>query len=153
MNGEKQLKAFIDKPCKATLMPFVKSLFTAKQRERDKKILSNKLAHRRSLMTKAAAVRYKLDRCDILRRGTPFAKCEGCPFQIEIEARWAFTHKATTCFFVHTFGGMFNPAMRNQDIYQHQWPKAMMQNIGYILMGAVKLQNALELRKEEKKNA
>jgi hypothetical protein len=100
-----------------------------------------------------ANLRWKEDRCDINRRGSPF-NCGGCPFFIHeiINSGWG-DRTVSICYFVQKFASVYNKlrSISNGDFNQHHWPKALMNDMGFILMGAVKLKNAIELRREEKK--
>lgn len=150
MNGEAQLSEFISRPCRATMIAFAKSLFTSKDKYTAKRLTKN----RRIRAYKELSKRWRLDRCDIFHRGSPFSNCEGCPFRVEQTrpSGWLRRVKVFQCYFVSKFDeireGM--PGLSNNTINQHQFPKELMKDMGFILMGAVQLKNAIELRKEGK---
>ena len=150
MNGERQLNAFIDNPCKATLLPFVKSIFTARDpaAKELRRIKSN-----RCTAWKTIAARWRESRCDMFHHHAPFEGCKGCPFQVDTNEEYFHLRlPVQRCYFTSKFRKLARslPGLSNGTINQHQWPKLLMADLAFILMGAVKLRNALELRKEEK---
>ena len=147
MNGERQLDEFIAKPCKATLLAFARSIFTSKQK-RVKRYRNNRL---NSFWQKYGVVRYTKERCDILHREKG-DYCDSCPFSFNKKSRIIWGDRDERhCYFIEKFSAASNGyTIKQSVVVQHQWPKAIMKDIGMLLLGAVKLKNTLELKEEDK---
>ena len=148
MNGERQLDEFIARPCKATLLAFAKSIFTSKRRQ-----VNNYHKYRlRSFWQKYGMVRYTVDRCDIAHRNKSPDGCDGCPFSFDVRVSTVWGKREERhCYFIEKFMvASKNYTIKQSVVEQHQWPKIIMKDMGTLLLGAVKLKNILELKKEDK---
>ena len=145
MNGERQLDEFISRPCKATLLAFAKSLFTGKR----KSMANLRRGRLNSFWRKIVSIRWVESHCDLQHRNKT-SGCIGCPFLVDgvITRMWS---NEKNCYFTSKFSeASQNFAIKTSTVEQHQFPKLIMKDIGFLLLCAVKLKNTLELRREEK---